>query len=209
MHDRPYPRGTSAPETVAAMAVLGREVRRESPLPLGIQILAAANREAMAVALACGAAFVRVEGFVFAHVADEGIIEGCAAELLRARRAMGAEHVRVFADIKKKHAAHALTADVDIAETAKAAEFFLADGVVVTGASTGVAADAGEVRRVADACGLPVLLGSGVTPGNLASFKGADGFIVGSAAKRDGIWSGPLEQARVDRLLQALEAAPA
>jgi membrane complex biogenesis BtpA family protein len=207
MHDRPYPRAVAAPETVAAMAVVGREVRRETPLPLGVQVLAGANREALAVALACGAAFVRVEGFVFAHVADEGIIQGCAAELMRARRAMGAEHVKVFADIKKKHSAHAITADVDIEETAHAAEFFLADGVVVTGARTGLAADADEVRRVARACTVPVLVGSGITPANLASFEAADAFIVGSAAKRDGVWSGALEEARIERLVRALEAA--
>jgi len=53
------------------------------------------------------AAFVRVEGYVFAQVADEGVIEAGAGELLRYRRAIGAGHVRVFADVKKKHAAHA------------------------------------------------------------------------------------------------------
>ena len=80
---------------------------------------------------------MRVEGFVFAHVADEGVIESCAGALLRYRRAIGAEGVRIFADIKKKHSAHAITADVDIVETASAAEFFQADGVIVSGAATG------------------------------------------------------------------------
>ena len=67
----------------------------------------------------------------------KGIIESCAGELLRYRRAIGAERVLVFADIKKKHAAHAITADVSIAETAHAAELFLADGLIVTGTATG------------------------------------------------------------------------
>jgi len=49
--------------------------------------------------------------------------------LLRYRRAIGGDHIRVFADVKKKHSAHAITADLDIAETAKAAEFFVVDGV--------------------------------------------------------------------------------
>src|SRR6185295_9518480 len=112
-------------------------VRRAVKLPLGVQVLAGANREALAVALCCGAAFVRVEGYVFAHVADEGLIDASAGELLRYRRAIGAEHIKVFADIKKKHASHALTADVSLAETGRAAEFFLADGVIVTGSATG------------------------------------------------------------------------
>jgi predicted TIM-barrel enzyme len=42
---------------------------------------------------------------------------------LRYRRTIGAEDVRVFADIKKKHSAHAITTDVDIVETAKALSF--------------------------------------------------------------------------------------
>ena len=64
MFDRPYLTSQVGPEVVAAMAVIGREVRRSVPLPLGVQVLAAANEEAIAVALACGGSFVRVEGFV-------------------------------------------------------------------------------------------------------------------------------------------------
>src|SRR6185295_17642379 len=107
-------------------------------LPLGVQVLAGANKEALAVAHAAGCQFIRAEGFVFAHVADEGLMpEADAGSLLRYRRAIGAEHIAVLADIKKKHSSHAITADVDLAETAKAAEFFGAEGVVVTGTATG------------------------------------------------------------------------
>lgn len=62
-----------------------------------------ANKEALAVAMASGAQFIRAEGFVFSHVADEGWMDSCAAELLRYRRAIGAEDILVFTDIKKKH----------------------------------------------------------------------------------------------------------
>lgn len=193
MHDRPYLKGNIGPEVTAAMAVIGREIKRETGLPLGIQVLAAANREAMAVAHACGAEFVRVEGFVFAHVADEGIIQSSAADLLRYRRAIGAERVRVFADIKKKHSAHAMTADVSLAETARAAEFFMADGIVVTGTATGSPAEAADVAAASGACRLPVLVASGLTPENLAAYAQADGFIVGSSVKQGGDWANPLD----------------
>src|SRR5215470_5998492 len=139
MHDRPYLKGGVGPEITAAMTVLAREIKRETGLVLGIQVLAAANREALAIAHASGADFVRVEGFVYAHVADEGVIESSAGELLRYRRTIGAERILIFADIKKKHAAHAITADVTLVETAKTAEFFLADGVIVSGPTTGEA----------------------------------------------------------------------
>ncbi len=206
MHDRPYLKGAVGPEIVAAMTAVGLAVRRDVALPLGVQVLAGANREALAVAHACGATFVRVEGFVFAHVADEGVIEAGAGDLLRYRRAIGAEAVRVFADVKKKHSAHALTADVDLVETARAAEFFLADGVIVTGPVTARAADTAEVEAVAASVGIPTLVGSGVTPANLAAYPLAEGFIVGSFVKRDGLWSNPLDGERAQAVASAFRA---
>ncbi len=161
------------------------------------------------MAQACGAAFVRVEGFVFAHVADEGLIESCAGELLRYRRAIGAEGVRVFADVKKKHSAHALTADVDLVETARAAEFFLADGVIVTGAATGRAAAPEEVAAVSGAVGVPTLVGSGIDAGNIHRFTAADALIVGSSVKVDGRWSSPLDPGRSAALARAFAAQDA
>jgi membrane complex biogenesis BtpA family protein len=205
-HDRPYLKNAAGPEIAAAMGVVAAEVRRAVSLPLGIQVLAGANSCALAVAHAAGAAFVRVEGYVFAHVADEGLIESSAGSLLRYRRAIGAEAVRVFADIKKKHSAHAITADVDIAETAKAAEFFQADGVIVSGVATGQAADAAEVRAVADATGIPTLIGSGITPENLAAYGAADALIVGSSVKAGGVWSNPLDEACVRAVERAFVA---
>jgi membrane complex biogenesis BtpA family protein len=204
-HDRPYVKGAAVgPEVVAALSVIGAEIRRATPLPLGIQVLAGANRAAVAVAHACGASFVRVEGFVFAHVADEGFIESSAGDLLRYRRAIGAEGVLVFADIKKKHSAHAITADVDIVETAKAAEFFSVDGVVVSGPATGRPTDPEEVQAVSSSISVPTIIGSGITADNIAHYRGADAFFVGSSVKSDGVWSSPLDPARTRAIVDAL-----
>jgi hypothetical protein len=190
------------------MTAVGREVRRAVPLPLGVQVLAGANLEALAVAQACGGAFVRVEGFVFAHVADEGIIEASAGPLLRHRRTIGAETVRVFADVKKKHSAHALTADVSLVETARAAEFFLVDGVIVSGTATGQPARPDEVADVASGVAVPTFVGSGITAENLPAYAAADGFIVGSSVKHDGLWSNALDPARTRALARAFAALP-
>ena len=206
MHDRPYLKGGAGPEITSAMTAIGCEIRRHTQLALGVQVLAGANREAMAVAHACGGDFVRVEGYVFAHVADEGVIESSAGELLRYRRAIGAESVLVFADIKKKHSAHAITADVSLVETAHAAEFFLADGVIVSGAATGIEASPQDVRVVAEAVGVPVLVGSGMTPANVARFVDAHGFIVGSAMKHGGRWDNPLDRHAAEAMARAVAA---
>ena len=200
-HDRPYLKAGVGPEITAAMAVIGAEVRRAVALPLGVQVLAGANSSALAVALACGAGFVRVEGFVFAHVADEGLIEASAGALLRYRRAIGADHIRVFADVKKKHSAHAITADIDVAETAKAAEFFLVDGVIVTGVATGQPAEPDEVNSVGRAVSVPTIVGSGITSENLPHYAEANAFIVGSSIKQDGLWSKPIDPDRARALV--------
>ena len=208
MHDVPYVQGPG-PEVTAAMAVLVREVRRAWPeVPRGVQVLAGGNEAALAVALAGGADFVRAEGFVFGHVADEGWMDACAGRLLRYRRAIGAERVAVFTDIKKKHSAHAATADVDIAQTAKAAEYFLSDGVIVTGAATGESASLEELRAVRDAVRIPLLVGSGITADNAADYAPlADALIVGSWFKQGGDWKNPLDAGRIRAVMDAVEAA--
>lgn len=206
MHDRPYLKRAVGPEIVAAMSVIGRAVRDTVKLPLGVQVLAGANRESLAVAHACGGSFVRVEGFVYAHVADEGLMDADAAELLRYRRTIGAEHVAVFADVKKKHSSHAITGDVDVTETALTAEFALADGVILTGTATGREANPEEVTHVSGEINIPVLVGSGITAQNLLFFAAADGFIVGSSLKYGGVWSNPLDPARVKAMAAAFAA---
>lgn len=203
MHDRPYLLGAVGPEITAAMTAVVCAIRGVVDLPLGVQVLAGANREALAVALAGGADFIRAEGFVFSHVADEGqFTTADAGPLLRYRRAIGAERVAVIADVKKKHASHALTADVDLADTARAAQFFGADGVVITGTSTGRPADPDDVRHAKGTVDIPVIVGSGVNPEDLpALWPHADAFIVGSYIKRDGDWRNPLDPRRIDALL--------
>lgn len=205
MHDRPYLRRAVGPEIVASMAAVVNAVRAAVEVPLGVQILAGANREALAVALAAGAAFIRGENFVFAHVADEGLMpDADAGPLLRYRREIGAEHIRIFADIKKKHAAHALTADVDLAETARAAALFGADGLIVTGTATGCPAGAADVCEVRAAVELPVAVGSGLTPDNLAAYwRAADVFIVGSFLKHEGEWFNPVDPDRAEAFMTA------
>ena len=205
MHDVPYLRGSAGPEIVACMTVVAQAVKAEFRGVTGIQILAAANREALAVAQAAGLAWVRVEGFAFAHVADEGLIESCAGELLRYRRQIGAEKIEIWADIKKKHAAHALTSDVSLGETAAAAEFMRADALIVTGTATGKAPPRADVVEAQAHSRLPVLIGSGVDEKNVAQFLPvADGFIIGSQFKRHGRWDLPVDAARVRAFMKSV-----
>lgn len=210
MHDRPYLRRRVGPEIVAAMTRVGLAVRSAigAERPLGVQILAGANREALAVAQAIDAGFIRTEGFVFASVADEGMLdEADAGPLLRYRKLIGAEQIAILADVKKKHSAHAVTADVSIADTARAAEFFGADGVIVTGVATGAPTAQADLAAVRAATHLPLLVGSGATADTIGClFEHADGVIVGSFVKEGGRWDRPLDPARIREMVAAADA---
>lgn len=209
MHDTPYLSRKVGPEISSAMTAAALAVRSTAPqLPCGIQILAGANHAAMAVALAADCQFIRAEAFVFGHLADEGWMNSDAGELLRYRKSIGAEHIAVYTDIKKKHSSHSLTADVSLAETAKAAQFFRADGLIVTGTATGAPAQADELKMVKMACpDLPVLVGSGINAQNLNQYTAwADGLIVGSALKVDGYWADDIDENNLADLLTALRS---
>jgi membrane complex biogenesis BtpA family protein len=199
MHDVPYTKNIG-PEITSMMAVVGNEIKTLG-LYCGIQILAGGNKEALAAAKAANLDFIRAEGYVFAHVGDEGYFESCAGDLLRYRKQIGAENILVFTDIKKKHSSHAITDDVNIVETAKAAKFFLSDGIVVTGNSTGVEPDVKELEALV---GLPMkkLIGSGITLENIEKYYPlADAFIIGSAFKKDGYWANELDKKQVNSII--------
>ncbi len=121
------------PETAATMAVITDRVKRTFDVPLGINVLANAGIPALAIAKSAGAAFIRVNQWANAYVANEGLIEGEAAEILRYRASISARDVLIFADTHVKHGAHAIVADRSISELTRDVEFFDADAVIATG----------------------------------------------------------------------------
>ena len=162
MHDVPYLRRNVGPEIVASMSAVTRAVRETIDLPLGVQILAGANQAALAVAQSAGCSFIRAEGFAFASVADEGLLdEADAGNLLRYRRTISAESIAILADVCKKHSAHAITSDVSFEDQVKTLEFMDADGIIVTGSATGHPVDGSQVMTATHSCTLPVIVGSG------------------------------------------------
>jgi membrane complex biogenesis BtpA family protein len=202
MHDTPYLLREVGPEIVAAMTVAAQAVMNAVDVPVGIQILAGANKAAISVAHATGAHFIRAEGYAFASVADEGIMDVAdAGPLLRERRRIDADAIAILVDIQKKHASHALTADLSIGDHARGAEFMGADGVIITGSHTGHAADIAQLQEVRGATELPILVGSGVTPENVKHiFEYADAAIVGSSIKQGGNWANNLDATRCKKL---------
>jgi len=199
--DVPFFKDRVGPSTIASMTRLACAVRASVPdLPLGINVLRNDARAALAVAVAAEAAFIRVNVHVGATATDQGIIEGRAAETLRARAALGAS-VAIWADVHVKHG-QSLAHDTIADEAEDAVRRGLADAVIVSGQGTGEATSLDDLRAVAALeLGVPVYVGSGVTAGTVESLLDvADGVIVGTAIKVDGKTTNPIDRRRAERL---------
>lgn len=207
-HDLPYIQPPLDESGIALMTRIAIEARRMFEGPIGIQMLEAANVTSLEIAAAADLDFIRVEAYVFAHVGGSGIINGSSGKILRRRKDLGVEHIKVFADVKKKHGSHSLTIDLDISDEIKQAEFFLVDGVIVTSQFTGVNPDKLDLLKAKAATRLPVLIGSGMTANNIREFLPlADGFIVGSDFRRDGKFLEKLDPTRLHVFMRAFEEA--
>lgn len=100
---------------------------------------------------------------------------------------------------------HAITSDLSLTETAKAAEFFLSDGLIVTGTSTGDPADIKELGDLKSSTSLPVMVGSGVTLENVENYISADALIVGSYFKQHGKWNGDLDEYKIKCFMEKMK----
>src|SRR4051794_36469990 len=208
--DVPFFPGRVPAHVVAHMTALAVAVRRRFDLPLGVNVLRNDGQSALAVAFAAGAQFIRVNVLCGARVADQGLIQGIAEDLLRERALLGAAHIRIFADVDVKHsaplAARPLAEEVD--DTLRRG---LADALVVSGAGTGKMTDPAKVVDVKSAAGESshVFVGSGVTVQTLQHYLPyADGFIVGTALKRDGDPHNPVETELVRRIVDRASEHP-
>src|SRR2546428_6533351 len=145
--DAPFTRGRVGASTVAAMAVIAHEIRRALPdAPLGVNVLKSDARSALAVATAIGARFIRVNVLAGAVVADQGIVQTDAHDLLRDRRLLGAD-APIFADGQGKHAVP--LAPVELEPQARdLAPRPLPAGLVGPGRATGDTTPIQDVKRV-------------------------------------------------------------
>lgn len=202
-HDVPFIKPPLPQEAISLMTEIARQVRARFDKPIGLQLLEAANEQALEVAAEAKLDFIRVEAYVFAQIGSAGLIEACAGRLLRRRKELNCGHIKVFADVQKKHAAHAITADLDLVDEVKHVDMYLADGVIVTGNYTGVQPEKDDLIKAKQATKLPIIIGSGITKENLAEYLPlADYFIVGSTFRKDGKF---LEQLEPDRLHEFME----
>lgn len=193
-----YPRRVPA-HVVAHMTVLAAEVRRRFDTPLGINVLRNDGRSGLAIAHAVGAEYIRVNVLSGARVADQGVLEGIGHDLLRDRMLLGANQVRIIADVDVKHATPLGVPRPLEQEVHDAVERGMADAVSVSGTGTGRPTSVEDVKRAKAAAGhTKVFIGSGVTPESLSELRPyADAFIVGTYFKTGGGQDGRIDAARV------------
>lgn len=209
MWDWPYYVGAEVkPEAIAAQAVAARKVVEAVDLPVGINVIHNGGVVALAIAVAAGARFMRVCILTGARLWDTGELDhGCAADLLRKRKELHAEGLKLFADVDKKHSIP--FPGLDLATHIEWTRFYGADALIVSGRMTGDAPDLEKVRRAKELAGdCPLLLGSGTNEKNIADLlRYADGAIVGTSLKVDGIGENPVDVERVRRYMAAARGA--
>ena len=205
--DSPFFKGSVPPWVLTSMTRVLAELPRKGAL-VGVNVLRNDAEGALAIAAAADAQFVRINVHVGAMVTDQGIIEGDAARIIRLRRNL-APSVRIFADVAVKHASP-LGANFDLALTAEETAYRgMADGLIITGPTTGRPVTDSDLETVRSAVPDRLLLvGSGATAataGRLADL--CNGIIVGTSIKVDGHVDNPIDDGRAREFVEQARLA--
>jgi membrane complex biogenesis BtpA family protein len=208
--DTPFYKNRVPAETTASMAVIAAAVRETVSIPIGINVLRNDGFSAMAIAAVTGCEWIRVNVLAGVAATDQGMLEGEAASLIRERQRLGASSVGILADVHVKHARSLSSDDVGLA-VEEVALRSMADAVILTGATTGRAADPAALRRAAEISAIhdiPLLIGSGATKENLSGLlQFVHGIIVGSDLRQNGVAGAPLDPRRVKAFSKAFSQA--
>jgi membrane complex biogenesis BtpA family protein len=207
MWDLPYYVGNDVkPEAMTAQAVAAAEVVKNFPVPVGINVIHNGGVVCLAIAVAAGARFIRVCILTGARLWDTGEFDhGCAAELIRKRKELAANGIHIFADVDKKHSVP--FPGIDLQTHIQWTEFYGADSLIVSGKFTGNAPDVEKVREAKRLATRPVLIGSGCSAENAAALlQYADGIMVGTSLKKDGVMENAVDVNRVRALMEKVRA---
>jgi membrane complex biogenesis BtpA family protein len=208
-NDRPYSLEAD-PASIAAMADVVATSRDNLSVPFGVNVLWD-PKATLAVAAATNAAFCR-EIFTGAFAGDFGLWVRSAGDAWRYRRQVGAQNVKMIFNINAEFAAP--IAPRPVADVAKSVVFSSSpDAICVSGPITSQPADASALAEVTGAIsgsGVPILVNTGFKVANCTELlQYADGAIVGSSLKVDGITWNPVDKARVEALMSQVRSATA
>jgi membrane complex biogenesis BtpA family protein len=195
------------PEIVAAMAAVVGQLRRDIRVPFGINLLWDAIAS-LAVARATGASFVR-EVMTGVYESDLGMIEPRIGEIAGYRAAIGAGDVALFDNIQPEFAS--ALGRRSVAERARGAAFLGVDAILISGPAAGASLEMSDLRAAKEAVpDVPVIANTCVRADTIAEiFTVADGAIVGTSLKRDGITWNEVDADRARALVEAARTARA
>ncbi len=189
---------------LAALTAAAVRVREAVKIPVGIDAAFNDCEASLSIAGISGADFIRVPVFVDTVLFTDGIIYPCARKCMNFRKEMGLEHVKILADVQVKHATM-LNSQITVEMSAKDAASNGADAIIVTGAVIGMETPIDMLKRVQNVVKIPVLAGSGVNHNNIhEQLQIADGCIIGSSLKKDGILTNPIDYDLVREVVEAL-----
>lgn len=203
MGDTPFAALLNKPQ-VAALTAAACAVKKAVNIPIGIDAAFNDCEAALSIAAVSGAEFVRIPVFVDTVLFSDGIIYPCARGCMKCRKELGLEHVKILADVQVKHS-HMLNSNITVEMSAKDAVSNGADAVIVTGALIGIETPIDMIKRVQKVVDVPVLAASGVNANNIhVQLEIADGCIIGSSLKKDGILTNPIDYDLVREVVEAL-----
>jgi membrane complex biogenesis BtpA family protein len=188
------------PEIPAAMAAVIGELRPSIRVPFGVNILWDAQAS-LALARATGASFIR-EVLTGVYESDLGLIAPALGELAGYQAAIGAADVALFDNITPEFSSS--IGSRTVAERARSATFLGVDAILVSGPQAGVPMNISDLRSAKQAAPeIPVFANTGVQADRLAEILPvADGVIVGTSLKVDGITWNPVDPARARRFTE-------
>ncbi|MEA5013045.1 MAG: BtpA/SgcQ family protein [Candidatus Limiplasma sp.] len=193
------------PETVAAMACVIGQLKCELTVPFGVNCLWDPIAS-LDLAAATGAKFLR-EIISGVYASDFGLWNTNAGETARHQREIGAENVKLLFNIVPEAAKY--MADRDIVSVAKSTVFNCRpDALCVSGLTAGVATDSQVVKAVKDAVpDTVVLCNTGCRLSNIEQqLSIADGAVVATTFKVDGIFENPVDRDRVKAFMDVVKA---
>lgn len=204
--DNPWFKSEVPKETLSAMTLVAKAVNDAVDIPIGINVLRNAAETSLAISRVVGGKYIRVNVLTDALVTDQGVIEGCAADLIRYRERLGSEDIKIFADVHSKHGAP--LSERPVTEVARdSVERGGADVLIVTGSRSGSSPRVEDVKKVKGAVPeTPVIVGSGIDSESAGEIlEHADGAIVGTSLKEDGEIENPVDVDRVRRLMKKVQ----
>ncbi|HIV34907.1 MAG TPA: BtpA/SgcQ family protein [Candidatus Blautia intestinigallinarum] len=193
------------PVTVACMARIIGELKNDIEVPFGVNVLWDANRS-LDLAVATGARFVR-EIFTGVYASDFGMWNTNVGKTIRHQHEIGAQNVKLLFNILPEAARY--LADRDIEEVAKSTVFNnRPDALCVSGLTAGAITDAQILKRVKDVVpDTVVLANTGVRYENVEQqLAVADGAVVGTTFKYDGVFENHVDQSRVKQFMDKVKS---